>query len=425
MSKITAVELNEYNNLSISWPQLLYCTDCQYHILCITDLRLTIGQSIGGTAPPSIMESTGLLNAAVTGLERIILSICPARIIALYRATKFVYRLGFDVYSGINESETVLDTDVGKMPAKVFRPRGSVKTKPTIVVIHGLASSGYNDSRLLQLSRGIAGTGAVVVTPHIAGLTSCEISVQRVQEVTAAIESIAKDESLNESGNRVSVTSACITAGFVLIASTRTQFINAVLSIGTHASARHVLANCRDTRGLAGSMYAIESALLTTWARGDDELRALFHRSLEDDHLLIKDTPNAMLPKAIKQYPRAGKIYSELMEDWNKIDRALVEVYEGDKDMWEQVSPIRFTKQMQCKSITLVHADSDGIVPPIESRLLYSAVKKQRPDITAEVKITSLLDHGDKQAFGISAIPEALVLVQLFSTFFYCAFQAF
>ncbi len=370
------------------------------------------------------MDVTSLVSATLTGLEWTIFSICPARVIALYRAAKFCYRIGFDVYSGINESEAVLETRLGKVPIKVFRPPNTDKSKSTVIVFHGLTASGYNDNRVLQLGRAIAGTGAVVVTPHMTGLTTCEVSIERLKEITAVVDSVAFDEALNVRGRRVSVTSACVTAGFLLLASNRTEMINAVFCIGAHASARHVFANCRERRGSADSMYVIESALLTTWARGDDELRALFHRSLEDDHLLIKDTPHAKLPEAIKQSPRAGKIYTELMGDWNNIEQALNETTEVDKELWEAVSPIRFIKQLQCKSVTLLHSASDGLIPPIESRLLYEAVKKQRPDIPADVKITSLLDHGDKQSLGVSAIPEALVLVQFLTSFFYAAFKS-
>lgn len=361
-----------------------------------------------------------VLTKVIQVLEWIALNLLTARVAGFFRAAKFVYRLGLDVYTGVDESHTVLKTAAGEMPAKVFRPKCTSikKPLPTVVIIHGLATSGYNDERVLQLCRSIAGTGTICVAPHIHGLTTCVVSRERVHEVSSVIEAIAADSTLTAPGHRVSAVSACITAGFVLVASAQTDTINAVLCIGTHASARHVLAHCNERRGLGGSMYAIESALLTAAHKSDPELAALYHRSLQDDHLLIKDTPKAKLPIAIKESPRAGEIYTHLRADWSRVSKGIRKAYDDDVSMWEAVSPIRFVKQFKCKSVTLIHSASDGIVPPIESRLMYDSIKKQRADIVTNVKITALLDHGDKQTLGISAIPEAISLIKSLSCFF-------
>eukprot|EP00171_Calliarthron_tuberculosum_P016031 IDg16031t1 len=303
------------------------------------------------------------------------------------------------------------------MSAKVFRPTTRGRKMPTIIVVHGLALSGYNDVRVLQLCRAMAGTGATVVAPHIEGLASCVISFQRIKEVTAAVDAVAAEETLCVRGQRVAVVSACITAGFALLSSTRTNAIGAVLCIGAHASSRHVLAHCIDRHGLGGSMYAVEAALLSSWACDDPELQAIFYTSLKDDHLLVKDTPNELLPEAIKNSPRAGKIYTDLMNKFENVKKALNESYISHREMYESVSPIRHVKELKCKSITLIHSSSDGVIPPIESRLLYESIKKIRPDLTASVKITDLLDHGDKQQLGLYAIPEGLGLVKSLANF--------
>lgn len=346
-----------------------------------------------------------------------------SRLAAHYYSAKLVYRLGLDVYDGVEESKAKLSTSVGEMDAKVFHPATRRSKMPTIVVIHGLSLSGYNDVRVLQLCRAMAGTGATVVAPHIEGLTSCVISYQRIKEITAAIDAVAAEGSLCVRGQRVAVASACITAGFTLLSSVNTNAISAVLCIGTHASARHVLAHCIDRRGMGDSMYATEAGLLSSWARDDPELQALFYTSLKDDHLLVKDTPKEALPEAIKNSPRAGKIYTDLMSKFDNVKKALNESYKNDRDMYESVSPLRYVKEFKCKTITMIHSSSDGIIPPIESRLLYESIKKIRPDLYATVKITDLLDHGDKQQLGVSAIPEALTLVKALASFFQGTWQ--
>lgn len=362
----------------------------------------------------------GVVDTVTTAVEWMVFNLTTPTMVAFYRSLKFVYRLGLDVYSGLEDMEHVqLNSQGTIIPAKVFRPVRAYKKLPTVVVIHGLNASGYNDSRVDQLCMAIAGTGATAVSPHIVGLTTCEISEDRVHEVRMAVDAVAADKTINVRGERVAVVSACITAGFSLLASRYTESINGVLCIGAHASARHVLAHSCERNGLGGAMYAVESALLSTVARNDSELRELFHTSLKDDHLYLKDTPQEGLPKAIIKYPRAGKIYREMMGDWNSIEKALNVVYDEDVALWEAVSPIRHLKEMQCTSITMIHSASDGIVPPNESRILYHAIKKLRPDMAADVRITSLLDHGDKQTLGISAVPEALNLVKMFATFFF------
>lgn len=351
-------------------------------------------------------------------IEQLVIWMLASPLAAYYRGAKFIYRLGLDVYDGVEESKVTLNTSVGEMRAKVFRPTDRSRSMPTITIIHGLALSGYEDHRVLQLCRAFAGTGATVVAPHIEGLTTCVISVERIDEVTAVIDAVASNKTLCEPGKRIAVMSACITAGFALLSSVRTKAIGAVMCIGTHASARHVLAHCVEFRGLGGSMYATEAALMTAWAKGDPELQALFQTSLNDDHLLIKGTAKATLPEAIKKLPRAGKVYTELMSNFDNVGRALVEAYDVKRDMWEQISPIRYVKEFQCKSVTMIHSSTDGIIPSNESRLLYEAIKKLRPDVKANVKLTDLLDHGDKHQLGVSALPEAIAMVKTMASFY-------
>ncbi len=284
-------------------------------------------------------------------------------------------------------------------------------------MLHGLSASGYDDLRVIQLAKALCGTGATVVAPQLEGVRSCEISMGSIADIVAVAEAVARDVNLCPSG-RVSAISACITAGFALIATTRTHVIAHVLCFGTYASARHALAHCLATRGANGGIYAAEAFLLSSWAGDDTELKAIFHASLADDHHLVKGTSEATFPRVIKQYPRAGRVYEQVMGDFAETKKALEMSYNRDRKKWEDLSPLMCIREIGCRSVTLVHSASDGIVPPQESRLLYQAIRKANPRIKAAVRITELFDHGDKAAFEVSVIPELLMLAKTISNFF-------
>lgn len=357
-----------------------------------------------------------LLFIVLSFLEELVLCL-PRPLRAYYLSLKFLIRLAFDVYSGSSETRTTLPSSP-PVPAKVFRPDGSNgRLLPTYVVIHGLTVSGFNDNRILQLAKALCVTGAIVVVPQFDGLSACEISRERVVEIESVAEAIAADAHLCPSGG-VSTVSACITAGFMLVATTRTGVIKSTLCIGTHASARHILSHSLATNGQGDVAYAVEAILLSSYARGDPELQTLFHTSLADDHLRLKGTEQEGLPDMMRCFPRAARTYDDVMGKFEDTRKVLQKVYEDDQSLWEAVSPLLCVRDIGCRSVTLMHAANDCIIPPLESRLLFEALRKENPKVKSSMKITSLLDHGDKQQFDISVVPELVVLSKSLSHFF-------
>jgi pimeloyl-ACP methyl ester carboxylesterase len=69
--------------------------------------------------------------------------------------------------TGLREEEVEIQRTDGSVPGTLLRPRGSRKTRPAWVVLHGITRPGRHHPTLLPFVHSLASSGAVVLVPEI------------------------------------------------------------------------------------------------------------------------------------------------------------------------------------------------------------------------------------------------------------------
>lgn len=216
---------------------------------------------------------------------------------------------------------------------------------------------------------------------------------------------------------RLSLASACISAGFSLVAATHhPHAIHAIFTIGTHASVSTVLDHAVARKGRDDSIYAVNS-VIGSFMSPRTVVADMLVAYVIDDHLRNVDLPAPFLQALLDKHPEEAKEYHRIREDSEYMTGVLRKVYRDNELVMEGMSPMRFLDALKCETVALVHARQDDIVPYTESVMLADALRK-RDDVFSALCVTDLLNHGDQRDPSLADVPGILQLVSTFAAFF-------
>lgn len=325
--------------------------------------------------------------------------------------------LGVSTSGKIYESEKELpdaDTTTAIYATHNKRP----KNARTIVVIHGLSMTGNKDPRMVNLAKSFAAANPsfVVVAPQVREVAEIDLRVVAIERIQCCLKAIASDPDLCPSG-RISIASPCISAGFTIIAVSELENIDALFLVGSHADVKSVTENAIERKGKGDCRYGIYAVLSSFYSSPDDPLRKLLGAYCHDDHMSNLGFEANKLPPLLEEYPEAAKQYRRILDDGEYACELLQEVCTKNKEEIDKMSAIPYLDKVKARYVTLVHSETDEIVPPRDSITLRDAWAC-REDMTVSCAITALINHGDQQALGLKDIPEIFRLVYCFSMFF-------
>lgn len=346
-----------------------------------------------------------------------LLSLLPSKIYANIQALFFALNIGL----GIPTSPPLATqtTSLASLPTNVFsfRPLPARAETRTIIVIHGLAVSAHDDPRICNLAKAIASSNPnhVVLVPYLAPLAECNLSDDPVDHIHRIMTAAMSDPLLCPSGH-ISIASACISAGFSLVAATNAD-VRAALCIGAHANVRTMLQHAIERKGLDDSRYGINGVLASFWHPRDHPVARMLSAYCSDDHLKPLGKPANALQPLLEEYPEDAKVFKRLYEDGAYLEKCLEETYDRNESAFIKMSPMHCIDRLKCEYVSLVHAKKDDIVPPSESLALQRALE-EKGDVKVSCIITSLLNHGDQETPSIGHFSEVLKMISTFSVFF-------
>lgn len=361
----------------------------------------------------------GLFTYLLAALH-LIISILPPSISSRIYATIFGVSmgLGLTISGPIYKSSTTVTLD--KLPADVYSQQilsSRSESSRTIVIVHGVASTGHEDPRIVTLARAFAAAqpNSIVVIPYVPQLAEFRLKDGTVNEVREILEAIASDKSLAPTG-KLSVASPCISGGFSIVAASYLTVVESMFLVGPHADVEHALKHALDRKGSDDSRYGINSVLAGFYHPPNEVLMRMLAAYCDDDHRRNVDMASNALQPLLDEHPEAAEEFHRLHNDGAYLSEKILEAYNVHREDFEGMSPALRLDYLSTPSYTLVHSKTDEIVPPNESIVLHDALKNR--GFSVSCLITGLLNHGDQTPLGLKDIPEILKLIDTFSNFF-------
>jgi len=131
----------------------------------------------------------------------------------------------------VEESLTEIDTPSGKIPARLYVPKGA-DNAPGMVIVHGVHHLGIEEPRLVGFARAMSSSGIRVLTPELAPLADYHVDSRSIALIGYSARRLSSDI-----GQRVGVLGLSFAGGLSLLAAADPQYepyIRVVGSVGAH-----------------------------------------------------------------------------------------------------------------------------------------------------------------------------------------------
>src|SRR5262245_1597616 len=141
----------------------------------------------------------------------------------------------------VHDRELAIPTPRGSLRARVYAPDGN--SRRVALVVSGLHVAGIDEPRLIRLSRELAESGIVVVTPDIPDLSRFEISPEITDDIEHAAVWLATESGM-AADKRVGMMGISFSGGLSIVAAGRPSLkdrVAYVFSLGGHADLPRVL----------------------------------------------------------------------------------------------------------------------------------------------------------------------------------------
>jgi len=359
-------------------------------------------------------------------------------------AVRFLVGIGYDSYGscveeyeenvrGI-ESENMMNLfgDLYTIRVCVYMPKSVDKSRPSILIVHGVCASGMHDNRIVQLAKSFASAGFIVLVPRLLPFEQCVIDETCIQAISISTQVLSRNEKLCPSG-RLSYSAACISAGMLLMAlssSESQQFSRAFLLIGCYANVNTVFDYAMspeqfDNYGRNVLFYSYRHLIWKDRPHLSLILKAAIDVNHYESQNISPSIENSLqnsrdrLNSLLSEYKVDAKIYWMLDNDSEYRMQCVNQVKSlAFEDIVQRVSPIYILDQLsQHVAICMIHGVGDSVIPVSESVSLLDSISCKSL-AKSELVITSLIDHGTKRKFGLAFVFEVLKLFKLLFIFF-------
>jgi len=316
------------------------------------------------------------------------------------------------------EREIAIPTDRGSLRARVYDPNGP--NRRAALLVSGLHPSGIDEPRLVRLSRALAASGVVIVTPDIPELSRFEITPAIPDAIERAGAWLASDSGLS-GGRKIGLMGISFSGGLSIVAAARPAIADRVASVfafGGHDDLPRVLRYlCTGTEPYppqqlgrragepfvkAPHDYGVAVILLGVAERvvpraQVEPLRAAVRRFLLASALdsnVDKDAAArefAALRELAKRMPQPSATLLRYVNDRDVVHLGArlvpyLSFYGGDPALSVSKSP------KPSVPIFLLHGTDDNVIPPIESEYLAEDLRGHAP---VRLLLSGLISHAE------------------------------
>ena len=312
-------------------------------------------------------------------------------------------------------------TELAGLETKVFEP-ATATTHGTIIAIHGVAPSGFDDPRMVGLGRAFAAMGFRCLVPQIGAFTRCELDAQVLEDIRGAVRDSLQRRDLCPKGE-LSVFAACVSASLALVALSDARFagrVRAVLALGAYSRIDDLLDHLLLGDDHLADRYG-RTVLLYSWAHHasgplDEEVREALWLELCDGHYGIARGRRGLAARYLDSRPDVRREIRVLNSRPFRDELARV-LKREHASLLEQMSPEPHLQELRARQVVLIHGEQDPIIPSHQSERLHRKLNTDGRR-RSELCVTPLIDHGDRQAIRPRQVGQAARLVHSFGRFF-------
>ena len=337
-------------------------------------------------------------------------------------ALTFMIQNQFEKYLPSTLEERYIRVEKMNIPLDIYHPANREKSKGTIMTVMGLSPLGNRDPRLLVVNKSIAGAGYTVVSPYFKDISEYYIKLENITIVVDAIKELLKDKDLCKN-EKISLLAPSFAAGVCLIAAGDPHIANnieSILTVGTYGNMETILESLLLNQEMDeyGRMILLYNFLDLSIGKNKILEKALELTVLDNFRSGINKSHKPEFPEYFAKMPKKEKdMYEKLKNDtlfrlkhWKRI------VANGGKKrrMLTGMSVAKNIHKVKA-AVSLLHGDTDNVVPAGESTLLYNILLEN--NIPAHLVLTPLITHGDS-GVTLKTIPAVFKLASGFAFFF-------
>ena len=258
------------------------------------------------------------------------------------------------------------------IPIRIHSPRSGFNQ--VMVVVHGVHSDGYGESRMLGFVKELNRLGHLVVTPDIADLKSFEIRERALSDILAAVRWTIDESGLLAPDASLKLLGFSFAGGLCIRAAANPSVrdrVSAVFSFGGHADLDRVI-RYRTTGKLpeggvlpphiyGQAVVARQFAAKLVPAAEIDLLREVLLTYLTNDFTSVK--------QRLQTLPAASRKIVELClkRDQKTLGKLLETAVTGERSH-PSLSPVR--GPVSRAAVFLLHGAVDNVIPPSETAAL-------------------------------------------------------
>lgn len=311
-----------------------------------------------------------------------------------------------------------------KEPGKTYRSKlysiqnKDLKTRPTILLAHGMSKKGIDDPRITELALGLASSGYTVVTPEYHEVMHLEISEQTPENILdsfLALEDYSGELNLNKLG----FFSVSFSGGMGLIALMDKKLsgkVKSAIVIGGFAdfssTAFYTVENYyRDDYGTFIYFYNYIQKEMNV----SNTLVQLFYESALDNGLQ-REKENSISKNLYNKLENSEKeIYDNICKNEEYRKELVTRINLKLTELMKSTSPLYRIESLNVP-LALIHGKDDAVIPESESIKLGEKLISTGKDCFLE--ITGLLSHGDRVPIW-KQLKDVPGLARAFGYFFY------
>ncbi len=302
-----------------------------------------------------------------------------------------------------------------ELESDIYEPDKSKPCHGTILFFHGMNKLGKNDERMMKLAYATAKIGFRAIVPTFPLVVRHIVDKQSVINCAEAIKTIVADKALCEH-DALGIFTASFSGSASIRAITQVEgiapLVSSLCSVGIcfhpDSTFENIL-NAKEADKYA--KYIAVKALLRATGELNEELEQAIDLAIDKEY---EESSGEELQAFLAQAsPDTQKRMVKLIDDLEQ-QRKIADDYRYCLPFIEKDFEVKNLDRLQC-STTLIHSAEDSVLPTLESKLLYQAIRQARRP--ARLLITPVLDHADVVLTPRYFI-EVLKLIRAFHYFF-------
>jgi len=341
------------------------------------------------------------------------------RLWAFYAATRFLQATNAQFVPPLPEEVVQLKVGKQTLMTDIYRP--SKPPKGTIVMIHGMNSSGARDPRMIKLCSAVARLGFIAVAPTFPSICEHLIQIEQLTLFRETLQQVILNKSICPTG-KLSIFTASFSGGISVKASACESLanqVNAIMSVSITENADtnylEILSNnCED---LYARLIATKNLYHFT-KQVDRVLDAGLEAAIEDEFTY---SPNDHLERYLKTLtPKDAKRVLTLVNAVKNADFHPDDSLMKKLDLQKLKYYFSFENELEHAPFKLfiLQSDRDKIMQPYHALGLSKRLHQKNVD--HELEVTPLLDHANMN-MSIRKLKAIYRAIRLFAHYFFIA----